>query len=127
MRNIFLFIAFLILTLPTISSAAVPEITRTQFCTQIIDHEPGDSPASINIGLQTLYFFTEILNGESESISHRWFYNDVQIADVVLKIGADRWRTWSTKQVWHLPPGTLKVQVLDATGTVLIEEGILIE
>jgi len=128
MRIISAIIFALLVTLPVVSlSAGNPEITRAEFCTSIVDRNPGDTPESINVGLNTLYFFTEVLNGQDSSISHRWFYNDIQIADVVLKIGADHWRTWSTKQVWHLTPGTLKVQIVSSDEQILAEKEINIQ
>ena len=125
MRIVTALFLVLLLSLPTVVIAA--DITRAEFCTSIVDREPGDAPETIEVGLQTLYFFTEILNGKDSAISHRWFYNNVQIADVGLKVGAERWRTWSTKQVWHLTPGTLKVQVLGSDDQVLIEKEIVIQ
>jgi hypothetical protein len=128
MRFIFTITLILLFTLPGMTIAAeTPEISRAAFCTSIVDREPGDAPESINTGLQSLYFFNEILNGKDSIVSHRWFYNDIQIADVSLNIGADRWRTWSTKQVWHLTAGTLKVQVVSSGGDILVEKEITIQ
>ncbi len=118
-----IFVALVALT-GSSSAAEAPDIARAQFCTAIVDREPGDAPESITAGLQTLYFFTEILNGKDSTVSHKWFYNDVPIADVSLQVGADRWRTWSTKQVWHLAPGTLKVQVIGPEEQILSEKEI---
>lgn len=122
-----IFILFM-LTLPTTSIAEDgPLITRAEFCTALADREPADSPESISAGQQTVYFFTEILNGKDKSISHRWYYNDIKIADVALQVGADRWRTWSTKQVWHLTPGALRVQVISYDDQVMAEKEIAIQ
>ena len=128
MKHLVIIIILIMLILPTVSIAEDgPLILRAEFCTKLDDREPADTPESITVGQQTVYFFTEILNGKDKSISHRWYYNDINIADVSLKIGADHWRTWSTKQVWHLTPGALKVQVLDAAGEVLTEKEIAIQ
>lgn len=121
-----LFAVFILVPVMTYAEGS-PEVSRAQFCTGIADHEPVDNPESIEVGLQTLYFFNEILNGADQTIHHRWYYNDVRIADVPLKIGADRWRTWSTKQVWHLAPGTIKVEILDAAENVLAEKEIALQ
>ena len=127
MKHLILIILFMLI-LPTVSIAEDGQlITRAEFCTELADREPADSPESITAGQQTVYFFTEVLNSKDKSISHRWYYNDIKIADVTLKIGADHWRTWSTKQVWHLTAGRLKVQVLDAAGELLTEKEIAIQ
>ena len=103
------------------------QISRAVFCTSLDDREPGETPETIKAGQQTVYFYTEIINGKGQAVDHRWFYNDFQIADVALYVGADRWRTWSNKQVWHLTPGTLKVQVYDLDEKLLVEKEIQIQ
>ncbi|PLX98503.1 MAG: hypothetical protein C0623_12575 [Desulfuromonas sp.] len=118
-------LALTIMASPTLLIAANPaQISRATFCTGISDHEPINSPEKISVGEQTVYFFTEVRNGKDQLLTHKWFYNNVPIAEVPLRIGDDRWRTWSTKQVWHLTPGMLKVQVIDNNGIVLTEQEI---
>ncbi len=128
MKQLIVLLAALLIALPCTAIAEEgPQVSRAQFCTAIADHEPVDAPETVEVGLQTLYFFNEIVNGSGQTVTHRWYYNDVQIADVALNIGADRWRTWSTKQVWHLAPGTLKVEILDSTGALLAEREIALQ
>lgn len=128
MNRLILLLLILFLSLPFASTAdAAPQVTKAEFCTIITDREPGDSPKTITVGQKTIYFFTELLDGSNQTISHRWYYNGIQIADVALKIDGDRWRTWSAKQVWHLTPGSLRVEVVDAAGLVLAEKEIMIQ
>ncbi|PLX78929.1 MAG: hypothetical protein C0615_03115 [Desulfuromonas sp.] len=127
MRLIYL-LAMVALLLPTaVFAADSPEIMRCGFCTSIEEREPVDTPETIEQGQQTAYFFTEVANGSGQSLTHKWYFNDVPIAEIPLKVGTDRWRTWSTKQVWHLTPGTIKVQVSDTGGKILAEETITIQ
>ncbi len=127
MKRIILSLMILALVTPLAALAAgTPEVTRAVLCTAIVDREPVGAVETITTGEQTVFFFNEITNGAGSTISHRWLYNGTEMASVPLKIGADRWRTWSSKQVWHLLPGELKVQALDETGVVLAEQVLTI-
>ena len=102
------------------------QISRAVFCTSLIDREPANDLQSVPYGEKTVYFFTEILNANATVVTHLWTYNDIEIARVQLKVGSDQWRTWSSKQIWHLTPGELKVQVLDADDLILAEKVLTI-
>lgn len=123
---VFIVLAFM-LVLPSISFAESDiEISRTVFSTSLNDREPANDLTRVDVGEQTVYFFTEILNANASSVTHLWTYNDIEIARVQLKIGSDQWRTWSSKQVWHLTPGEVRVQVLDADNLILAEKVLTI-
>lgn len=127
MRKVFFVLIAMLLVAGPVLAAEVPEIKRAVLCTSVTDREPANPVEAITTGEQIVFFFNEITNASGSSITHRWLYNDIEIANVPLKIGADRWRTWSSKQVWHLMPGILKVQVLDETGKVLNEQTLKID
>ena len=71
-------------------------------------------------------FFTEIVGARGREVTHRWFLDDEQIAEVPFSVEGDRWRTWSSKQLLTVAPGVLRVEVLD--GSCLIgQESIQIK
>lgn len=128
MKKLVLFTLSMLLCLPAFATTTTDtEVTRSLFCNAIAEREPADAPESISVGQQTLYFFTEVLNAKDQALTHRWSYNGIEIASVPLKIGADRWRTWSTKQIWHLTAGTVKVEVVDSSGAILSEKEITLQ
>src|SRR5439155_14647587 len=58
-------------------------------------------------------------SGSETTIHHVWFHGDTQVSDVELHVSGSPWRTWSRKTV---PPdwtGAWRVEVRDASGTVL--------
>ena len=124
-----LFLTFLILALiaPAVAFAVNDgQVSRAVFCTSLTDREPSNDLEMVPYGEKSIYFFNEILNANATVVTHLWTYNDIEIARVKLNIGSDQWRTWSSKQIWHLTPGELKVQVLDADDLILAEKVLTI-
>jgi len=126
MKKLLLLLVTVLLASSSVFAAETLEVKRAVLCTAIADREPANPVTAVDVGEQVIFFFNEIANGAGSNITHRWLYNDIEMASVPLKIGADRWRTWSSKQVWHLLPGVLKVQVLDESGNVLSEQTLTI-
>ena len=123
MKYLIMAAIFLALVIPTTVIAGNDiDVTRAVFCTSLIDREPANDMESVPYGEKTVYFFTEIANANATAVTHLWTYNDIEIARVKLNVGSDQWRTWSNKQVWHLTPGEIKVQVLDADNLILSEK-----
>ena len=121
----YLIMATLVLALivpSAVFAANEVDIDRAVFCTSLDDREPANELESVPYGEKNVYFFTKILNANATVVTHLWTYNDIEIARVQLNVGSDQWRTWSSKQIWHLTPGELKVQVLDADNLILAEK-----
>jgi hypothetical protein len=123
MKQLFLAIILLAMIFPG-SSYAVNEqtVSRAIFTTSLNEREPVNDLESVEYGEKTIFFFSQVLNANNTTVTHLWTYNDVEIARVNLNIGSDNWRTWSSKQIWHLAPGEIKVQVLDADNMILAEK-----
>ncbi len=123
MKYLILAILALALIVPSaVFAANEVDIERAVFCTSLNDREPANELESVHYGEKNVYFFTKILNANATVVTHLWTYNDIEIARVQLNVGSDQWRTWSSKQIWHLTPGELKVQVLDADNLILAEK-----
>ena len=127
MKQLILAALIIALIVPTtVIAGADVEISRAAFCTSLVDREPANDLEAVPYGEKNVYFFTNILNANASVVTHLWTYNDIEIARVQLKVGSDQWRTWSSKQIWHLTPGELKVQVLDADNLILVEKVLTI-
>ena len=127
MKYLIMLTLVLALILPSAAVAANDiDISRAVFTTSLIEREPADDLESVPYGEKMVYFFTEILNANATNVTHLWTYNDIEIARVKLSVGSDNWRTWSSKQIWHLTPGNIKVQVLDADDLILAEKVLTI-
>lgn len=127
MKQLIITILVLALLAPaTFALADDGQVSRAIFCTGLTDREPSNDLETVPYGEKVVFFFTEVLNANATGVTHLWTYNDIEIARVKLNIGSDRWRTWSSKQIWHLTPGELKVQVLDAEDMILAEKTLTI-
>ena len=94
-------------------------VSRSAFTTAIDNKEPVSELKTITNNVGNVYFFTEILGLDGHTITHRWEYNSKVMAEIPFNIGANRWRTWSSKSVLPAWTGTWIVSVLDEGGNVI--------
>ena len=67
-----------------------------------------------------LYAFTRIVGGAPGSyVTHKWYYGQQLMAEVRLRVGADSWRTWSSKKVMDEWTGQWRVEIVADDGTTL--------
>lgn len=112
---VFIFIITLASLIQTVNANASDNIARAIITSQVENREPVDDLTVIKAGeLDKVYLFTEVINQANTMITHRWFHNGRLEAEVVLKIGSDRWRTYSSKNlVYPNHEGQWQVEVVD--------------
>ena len=86
---------------------------RSVFADAVENRIPQHRIAVIGPQRDTIHFFTEVIGAGGSGVTHEWFHDDVAVAAVPFDIKADRWRTWSSKHLEYLGPGTLRVEVRD--------------
>jgi len=89
------------------------------FTTAIVDREPQDDLDSLPNDHEMVYFFTELKDLAGQQVTHRWEYNGQVMAEVSFDVGADRWRTQSSKNLQSIWLGDWTVTVVDAEENVL--------
>lgn len=94
-------------------------ISRSIFTTAIEDKEPVSDMSAFTNKTAKIYFFTELTGLKGHTITHRWEYNNKTMAELSFEIGADRWRTWSSKNILPGWTGTWQVSVLDEGGNIM--------
>lgn len=94
-------------------------VSRGVFTTDIVNKEPVSQLSEINSGVDRVYYFTELLGLKGHKITHRWEYNGQVLAAITFEVGADRWRTWSSKNMVSSWVGTWRVTVLDEGGNII--------
>lgn len=104
------------------ATPASSDVARAVFTTGIADHEPIDDLEAYSADLERVYFFTEIVDREGQTLNHRWLLDGEPVAEVPIEVGGPRWRAWSEKTIGPDENGTWTVQVVTADGTVLDEE-----
>lgn len=98
------------------------EAKRAIVTTAIESREPTDNlnDSNVTTDVTKVYFFTEIMYQANTSVTHRWFLDGKLEAEVVLKIGSNRWRTYSSKNLvpsYH--KGNWQVEAVSEKGAVL--------
>lgn len=97
-----------------------PNISEAVFAKDVKERTPVEIITEADQSLGKIYFFTNIRNLSGDRITHRWVYKDKVKAEVSFDIKGDRWRVWSSKNLWHTWTGTWRVDVLNAQGEVLL-------
>lgn len=73
------------------------------------------------VSVGKVYCFTRITGAKGTTIKHVWNANGSDVAELSFSIGADSWRTWSSKQITPGMAGSWTVKVLAEDGTLLEE------
>lgn len=94
-------------------------VVRSVVTTAIYEKEPQSDLQQVSTDNTRVYYFTEIRGLSGHSVTHRWEYNGQVMAEITFQIEANRWRTWSSKNMIESWIGTWQVSVLDEGGNLL--------
>lgn len=95
-------------------------VARDMVTTQIIDREPIEDGAAFSPSMGAVYYFTEVKGADTPThITHIWYYEGREMAQIPLSVHGPRWRTWSSKQILQEWAGSWRVEAVDADGHVL--------
>lgn len=103
----------------SISSAAVRRFSLAQ---SVVNREPRGHLDDITYnaaGDTSVSAFSEVIGLTGEVLHYRWLQEGVEVAVVRVPVGADRWRSHSTKRIDRGMEGPWRVELLDSTGTLL--------
>jgi hypothetical protein len=59
-------------------------------------------------------------NLKGQAITHRWVYKGKNMAEVKFYPKSNRWRVYSSKNLWHKWTGRWKVEVLNQHDQILL-------
>ena len=114
----------IILFLFSATAMASENISRSSFTNGVENREPIDKVGQLTNDKEKIYFFTEITGMAGHTVVHRWEHAGDVKAEVSFKVGADRWRVWSSKKLQPHWVGEWIVSVIDDTGKTLAEESM---
>ena len=95
------------------------EVARAQFTTAMVEREPVDVIDRMQADRDRVFFFTELVGFEGQTVTHTWQYAGETFAEVPFQVGGPRWRVYSSKQLLAGWIGTWTVIVSDASGREL--------
>ena len=101
-------------------------LIRAYFTSGVAEREPVDRIDQIDATRSRVYYFTEFRGLAGRTIAHRWEYNGRLMAEVRHRIGAERWRAWSSKRLLPQWEGEWSVSVVDEEGDVLRTDTLLV-
>jgi len=95
-----------------IAETKTPEISRAQFTSAIVDHEPTDELKTVPPTLEDIYYFSEMKNYEGKTLTHVWEKDGKEIHRISFDVKAPRWRVYSSKKN-KIGDTNWKVSILD--------------
>lgn len=104
-------------TQPAVAVAGM--VTRAVFTTNVEDLKPVNAISSLTNDKTRICYFTEIDGMTGQTVIHRWEYNGKLMLDKSFKVGASRWRVYSSKNLDPSWLGEWKASVIDANGSTL--------
>ncbi|BAS67273.1 DUF2914 domain-containing protein [Bathymodiolus septemdierum thioautotrophic gill symbiont] len=115
-------ILLLALLLTTQAFAAWPhkDISQAVFAKSVEERAPIDIITEIDNSVKKVYFFTNIRHLKGDRITHRWLYKSKVKAEISFDIKGNRWRVWSSKNLWHRWTGEWTVEVVNQNAEILL-------
>ena len=99
--------------------AASQDVTvEMVIASSVADRMPVDSASTFQADIGRVACWTRVNGAAGTTIHHVWIH-DGQEFPVPMVIGGSPWRTWSTKEIQAEWTGDWRVEVRNASGTVL--------
>lgn len=99
----------------TATSQRSGTVARAQFTTSVVDREPTDRLSIASSDMGQLYFFSELIGLQGQTITHRWQHFGTTVAEVGFEVRGPRWRVNSSKSLDAGLIGELTVEMVDET------------
>jgi hypothetical protein len=118
---------FLLISLAGTTQAQEINIEQFDFATAIEDRKPTGIDTVFTADVGTIYCFTRVEGiSDTTQITHEWYHEDEEKAQVNLTIAANNWRTWSSKKILESWTGSWRVMVTGPNGNVLATKNFVI-
>ncbi len=123
LKKYFIILIIIILVIVSVGFAQETEkniVKEIKICKSIVDREVVGVDSVFTADVGKVYCFTKIIDGISAStISHVWYYNDLEMAKVNLNVKSSSFRTWSSKKIYKKWVGDWRVDVVTSDGNVV--------
>jgi len=97
-------------------------VSRSAFTLAMVNREPIDKISKLSNDQQHIYYFSELKGLTGQNVTHRWLYKGQTMAELKFKVGAPRWRVWSSKALLPDWTGEWTVVVIDEMGQEVFRE-----
>lgn len=110
------------------AQAAPLKVAVGQITTAIEKQMPVDKIENFPADYGKLYCFTRIVGADQETqVTHVWYYQEDEMARVVLPVRSSDWRTYSSKRFLPQWVGQWRVKILDADENELATIAFVLE
>jgi len=99
-------------------SSQKPMLLEGVYTRQVVNASPVDHIQSLGLRQQELYFYSTVIGGAEQTVSHRWLFNNQAVQEQEFVLGFDQFPIWS-KQLLTDRKGSWEVQVW--AGACLLE------
>ncbi|MFZ5569762.1 MAG: DUF2914 domain-containing protein [Thermodesulfobacteriota bacterium] len=108
------------------ASAATPQagiqIHDAVICRHVSDRMPIEPGETFGDDVKSLSCFVRVTGAaENDGIIHNWYHGEKLVAGIALHVGANNWRTYSTKSVFPGMTGNWRVEVLSKKDNSLLK------
>ncbi|HEU0264128.1 MAG TPA: DUF2914 domain-containing protein [Geobacterales bacterium] len=120
MKRLVMLTLLIVFASTALTLAAGLQVAQGVITTQVKDRMPVDEVKSTAASVGKLYCFTKIVGAEGETtVSHVWYHAGKEVFRISFPVKGASWRVYSAKTIYPEMTGEWKVDVLDASGTLL--------
>lgn len=104
------------------TSVASPVVKRFVLAQSVANNEPKGNLGDIlpnSRGYAEVYSYSEVIGLEGEVLEYRWLHEGEQVLKIRVPVGAERWRSHSTKRIYQRMTGAWRAELRDSAGNLL--------
>ena len=94
-------------------------VANATFTSRVADGAPIDFRQQFDNNTQVVYYYTEILGLQGQSVTHRWKFQGKVVQEVKLPVKGSRQGVWSRNKMPPERTGNWTVEVVDPRGEVI--------
>lgn len=104
------------------TSISSPAVKRFLLAKDVVGNEPRGGIGDIafnDAGYAEVSCFSEVIDQKGETLQYRWLHEGKEVLRIRVPVGANRWRSHSTKNIYAAMKGRWRAELLNAAGKVL--------
>jgi len=104
----------------TAQDQARGSVENATFTSNVADGTPVDFRQAFDTNTRTVYYYTEILDLQGQTVTHRWKREGKLMQEVPIRVQRPRQAVWSKSTMQPEWTGNWTVEVVTARGVVMV-------
>lgn len=103
-------------------SVSSPAVKRFLLAQSVVGNEPRGDVGDIRVnagGYAPISSFSEVIGLQGEVLHYRWLHEGKEVLRIRVPVGAERWRSHSTKRLYRHLKGSWRAELRDSGGALL--------